>query len=142
MITSTVEREDGQGRYVGIHRYGGSGKRELTLIEGSGGLDSQETVWSAAEQAGYLASAFDRFGIARACADTAEAAGSTVITAVLGSGSDNCTIIPLRTEWHVGVRKAIPLSAPVSQYAPSIGVALTHRELELISPLRLVQFEC
>ncbi len=136
----TLEQNGDDERHDGVLHAGASVKRELALIEGSRGLDTQKTAWSVAEQAGHLASAFDTFGIARACADTAESAGSTVITVVLGSGSDNRTIIPLRTEQHVGVRKAIPLTAPVSQYAPSIGAALTRRELEQLAASLCEQF--
>lgn len=123
-----------------VHHDAVNEKRELTLIEGARGLGSQKAVWRAAEQAGHLSSAFDQFGIASACATAAETCGSTVITAILGAKSDKSTIIPLRTEQHVGVCKAIPLTAPVSQYAPSIGAALTCEELSQLAGSLSTQF--
>jgi CelD/BcsL family acetyltransferase involved in cellulose biosynthesis len=110
-------------------------KRNLTTADGLIGLQAQEPAWRRAEDAGLVSSAFDRFAIAHACAEAAEAAGIAIVTAVVGEEAGAQTIVPLRFQQKLGVRAAVALTSPVSQYAPSLGVPLSRCELEHLAEI-------
>jgi CelD/BcsL family acetyltransferase involved in cellulose biosynthesis len=104
--------------------------RELRLVLGAAGLSAQEARWNDLVEAGRRASPFDVYPMAVACAEAAQACGSTIITAIFDDGGNAATILPLRTEQHLGIRRAVPLTAPISQYAPGIGAPITTEQLQ------------
>jgi CelD/BcsL family acetyltransferase involved in cellulose biosynthesis len=107
--------------------------RTLRLVNGLRGLRSQEQAWRRAQRAGLIPGPFDQFPIAQACAETAEAAGSRVVTVVADDGISAPSILPLRLQQNLGVRTAIALTAPISQYAPSIWTVVSICELTRIT---------
>lgn len=99
-----------------------------TLIEtvtGAAAVQALQPLWGELEARYGPAPLFQRFAVSSACAEAAEADGSVVLIAVLSRGGLAETLFPLRIARRLGPRIALPLAAPLGQYADVVGAPPT-----------------
>lgn len=102
---------------------------EVQIISGYEPLLALEPVWADVAARGGGAGAFEPFALVReAAAMDMRAGGEPMVAAVLRDGVP-VTLLPLRRERMIGVRTAVPLVAPLAQYADTIGLPLSPADM-------------
>jgi CelD/BcsL family acetyltransferase involved in cellulose biosynthesis len=102
------------------------------LFTGPSALEQIEADWRMLEAAESIGSPFDRFDFANACTESGCCDARTLLVPAWIDRNEIRKILPLRVIRQLGTRVALPINAPLAQYAPSVGSVLSHSKIRLL----------